>query len=224
MTQPEPTDAPLLAEQIAYYRAIADEYEDHALAVPGEEELIAAVDGFGATGDLLELACGPGAWTERLLRQAASVTVVDSAPEMLARAAARVGRSRVTFIHADLFTWQPSRRYDAVFFGFWLSHVPLDRFDAFWELIDRCLAPGGRVLFVDDGYRTAEELIEGEGSSTIERRLNDGTAFRAVKVPHGAADLEQRLAAVGWQIRVQATADGPFYWGSGCRRSTGRVG
>jgi hypothetical protein len=29
----------------------------------------------------------------------------------------------------------PDRRYDVVFFGFWLSHVPLERFDAFWSMV-----------------------------------------------------------------------------------------
>jgi hypothetical protein len=33
----------------------------------------------------------------------------------------------VRFICADLFAWSPERRYDVVFFGFWLSHVPLER-------------------------------------------------------------------------------------------------
>ena len=57
---------------------------------------------------------------------------------------------RVRFVEADLFAWRPDRRYDAVFFGFWLSHVPLERFDGFWALVADCLAPGGRVCFVDD--------------------------------------------------------------------------
>jgi len=52
---------PLLTEQIAYYRAIAPEYEDHTIPGPGEEELVAAIDAFQPTGDVLELACGPGA-------------------------------------------------------------------------------------------------------------------------------------------------------------------
>lgn len=94
----------LLDEQIAYYRAIASEYEDHALPSPGELELTAALEAFGPTGQVLELACGPGAWTERLLRHAESVIAVDAAPEMLARARARVGAERVRFIEADLFS------------------------------------------------------------------------------------------------------------------------
>jgi demethylmenaquinone methyltransferase/2-methoxy-6-polyprenyl-1,4-benzoquinol methylase len=214
MSKSETTTDPLLAEQIAYYRAIAPEYEDHYIAELGADELTAAFDAFGVAGHVLELACGPGAWTERLLRHATSLTAVDAAPEMLARAKARVGVDRVRFIQADLFSWTPDRRYDVVFFGSWLSHVPLDRFDAFWALIASCTEPTGRVFFVDDAYRTPDELIEGEASSTIRRRLNDGTAYRAVKVPHRATDLEARLTRLGWRVRVTPTA-GPFYWGSG---------
>ena len=204
----------LLAEQIAYYRAIAPEYEDHAIPGPGEDELVAAIEAFGPTGDVLELACGPGAWTERLLHHATSVTAVDAAPEMLARAKARVGADRVRFIQADLFAWTPDRRYDVVFFSSWISHVPLDRFDAFWFFVADCLRPSGRVFFIDDAYRTPDELIEGESSSTIRRRLNDGTAYRAVKVPHRPAELEDRLRRLGWEITVTATS-GPCYWAQG---------
>jgi demethylmenaquinone methyltransferase/2-methoxy-6-polyprenyl-1,4-benzoquinol methylase len=82
--------------------------------------------------------------------------------------------------------------------------------------VDAALAPGGRVFFVDDAYRTPDELIEGEASSTIRRRLEDGTPYRAVKVPHEPAKLEARLAALGWRIRVRRTP-GPFFWGEGTR-------
>ncbi len=212
MSEHDPSD-PLLAEQVAYYRAIAGEYEDHAIPGAGAAEVIAALDAFGPTGDVLELACGPGIWTERLLRQATSLTAVDASPEMLARARARVGE-RARFLRADLFGWTPDRRYDVVFFGFWISHVPLDRFEAFWSMIAAALAPGGRVFFVDDSYRPAEELIEGAASATVQRRLKDGTPFRAVKVPHRAPDLQARLGELGWEIAVTQTA-GAFYWGAG---------
>jgi demethylmenaquinone methyltransferase/2-methoxy-6-polyprenyl-1,4-benzoquinol methylase len=207
---------PLLAEQIAYYRAIAPEYESLSLPGWGGHEVAAALDAFRPAGDVLELACGPGMWTELLVRHASSVTAVDAAPEMLARARARVGEARVRFVQADLFSWRPDRRHDVVFFGFWLSHVPRDRFEAFWSLVDDCLEPAGRVFFVDDAVRTSEELIEGETSSTIQRRLGDGTAYRAVKVPYRPTDLQEQLASLGWQITVTPTS-GPFYWGAGTR-------
>jgi demethylmenaquinone methyltransferase/2-methoxy-6-polyprenyl-1,4-benzoquinol methylase len=101
-----------------------------------------------------------------------------------------------------------------VFFGFWLSHVPDEHFDAFWSLVASCLQPTGRVFFADDNYRAPDELIEGAASSTVRRRLKDGTAYRAVKVPHDPAVLEERLRRLGWQIDV-TSAGGPFFWGAG---------
>lgn len=221
MASMRPTDGSgkleqLLGEQVAYYRAIAPEYEDHALPLAGGDELSAALDAVQPTGNVLELACGQGAWTGQLLRYATEITAVDASHEMLAIASARHSRERVRFIQADVFDWEPDRRYDVVFFGFWLSHVPLERFESFWLLVADCLGPEGRVFFVDDSFRTPDELVEGENSSIIRRRLNDGTAYRAVKVPYHPADLEDRLTRIGWRIRVTSTS-GPFSWGTGTR-------
>ena len=117
-------------------------------------------------------------------------------------------------MEADLFSWRPDRRYDAVFFGFWISHVPPDRFEVFWSLVDDALAPGGEVFFFDDSHRPDVELIEGEDSTIVERRLTDGTTFRVVKVPYEASALEERLRSLGWNVDVTPTP-GPFYWASG---------
>lgn len=176
----------------------------------------AAIDAFRPEGDVLELACGPGTWTPELLRHADAVTAVDAAPEMLRLAGANVRDKRVRFVRADVFAWDPNRRYDIVFFGFWLSHVPLERFEQFWSRVDRCLKPGGRVGFVDDTYRTADELIEGRQSSVVRRRLKSGAEFRAIKVPHTPGELARRLGRLGWDIRVKPLG-GPFFWGSGSR-------
>jgi len=209
--------ASILAEQLAYYRAVADEYEYHGIdVVAGLDDLLTAVEAFRPTGDVLELACGTGIWTQQLVRSAKTVTALDAAPEMLARAKARTDLAAVRFIEADLFSWRPDRRYDAVFFGFWLSHVPEEHFDSFWSLVDDCLRPGGGVFFFDDNYRTEAELIQGTSSPIVERRINDGTPFRIIKVPFQAEGLERRLRAMGWNILVTPTA-GPFYWGAGRR-------
>ena len=201
---------------MAYYRALAADYLDQGLDLPGGDELAEALDAFQPTGSVLELACGPGVWTGQLLCYGADVTAVDASPEMLAIAAARVGGERVRFIQADLFTWTPDRRYDVVFMGFWLSHVPPGKFASFWSLLADCLTPQGRVFFADDAYRTAEELTEGPSSSVIRRQIPAGTAYRFVKVPYQPADLERQLQQLGWDIKVSATA-GPFYWGAGSR-------
>ena len=218
-----PGSASILAEQIAFYRAVAREYEYHDidpesldLDLTGLDELLAAIDAFRATGDVLELACGTGVWTQHLTRFATNVTAVDAAPEMLERAKKRGGAESVRFIEADLFSWRPDHRYDAVFFGFWISHVPEEHFDSFWSLVDDCLRPDGQVFFFDDNYRTEAELIEGPSSPIIQRRTRDGTPFHIVKTPFRAEELEGRLRALGWGITVTSTS-GPFYWGTGRR-------
>lgn len=216
MTRPEGEQlARVLTEQAAYYHALGGGYLDHQLDLPGGDEITEALDRFRPAGSVLELACGPGVWTGQLLRHASDVTAVDASPEMLAVAAARLNAGRVRLIQADLFDWTPDRRYDVVFFGFWLSHVPLERFESFWSMVAYCLKDDGRVFFADDAYRTDEELVEGPSSSTIRRQLPDGTPYHLVKVPHRPEELEERLGRLGWNITVNAT--GPVYWGSGSR-------
>ena len=215
----------LLAEQVTYYRALAPEYvEDAGIEGVTEETynaatrtLNAALESASPLGEVLELACGPATFTSELARRATSIDALDASPEMIEIAATRTAQAtNVRFVQADLFTWTPNRRYDFVFFGFWLSHVPPERFASFWSTVASALAPNGRVMFVDDGHRTTEELTHGPQSSTIERQLRDGRRFRAVKVALEPKPLERFLRDLGWAIEIQPLA-GPFFLGSGRR-------
>lgn len=49
---------PLLAEQVAYYRAVAPEYESLNVPGGGGGEVAAALEAFAPAGEVLELACG----------------------------------------------------------------------------------------------------------------------------------------------------------------------
>lgn len=60
----------------------------------------------------------PGIWTEQLLRHADRVLAVDVAPEALAINRAKHAGRNVDYLVADLFSWTPPRRFDAVCFGF----------------------------------------------------------------------------------------------------------
>ncbi|MEU6841186.1 class I SAM-dependent methyltransferase [Streptomyces sp. NPDC046716] len=207
-------DAALMAEQMAYYRARAPEYDRPYKDRADLRELLAGIDELPVRGDVLELACGTGQWTALLAERAASVTAVDASAETLAIARERAGGPTVRFVQADLFTWEPPRRYDTVFFGFWLSHVLPDRFAEFWRSVGASLAPGGRVVFVDDGPSEAihEEFVADESGHTALRRLGDGSAYRIVKVFRGAEELTDRLAALGWSVEVRQAA-GSFLTG-----------
>ncbi|WP_257232394.1 class I SAM-dependent methyltransferase [Streptomyces sp. Rer75] len=207
-------DDALLAEQMAYYRAGAAQYDRPYAEREELRELLAAVDGLPIAGDVLELACGTGQWTPRLAARARSVTAVDAAAEVLDLARARTASApcAVRFVQADLFAWQPPRRYDTVFFAFWLSHVPPARLPGFWNTVAAALAPGGKAIFIDDGPAAAaeEEVLVDQPAPAALRRLDDGSRYRIVKVFHEARTLTGDLTARGWSVRIRTVAAGNY--------------
>jgi demethylmenaquinone methyltransferase/2-methoxy-6-polyprenyl-1,4-benzoquinol methylase len=159
--------------------------------------------------DVLELACGTGLWTEQLARQNRHVWAVDASPETIAINRNRVHADNVGYEVADIFAWSPVREFEAVFFAFWLSHVPPTRFEHFWDTVGRAVKANGRVFFVDsllEQSSTAKDHPAVDSSGVVRRRLNDGREFDIVKVFYEPAQLERRLAALGWRGTVQSTA------------------
>jgi len=195
----------LLQDQVTYYRARAPEYDTAYGRRIGFGALLVELSALRVEGDVLELACGTGQWTRPLAERARTVTGLDAAPEMLQIARERLGDSKVSFIEADVFQWEPRRRYDTVFFAFWLTHVPSGHFEDFWEKVHRAVTPGGRVIFIDDGPRKMEleHPLADLSPEAVCRRLSDGRAYRAVKVLYHPQDLQCRLTALGWRIQVE---------------------
>jgi demethylmenaquinone methyltransferase/2-methoxy-6-polyprenyl-1,4-benzoquinol methylase len=194
----------LLRDQAAYYRAFAGSYDlayEHRFDLRALDPVLNALP---VAGDVLELACGTGQWTRLLAGRGHRVTAVDGAPEMLERARERTAGLDVEFVRADLFDWQPSRRFDTVFIGFWLSHVPPQRLGDFWNLVAGALRPAGRACFVDSGSGDigGEEILDGQPAPAVRRRLSDGSAHRVVKVFREPAELERTLRELGWHARV----------------------
>ncbi|MGW1749574.1 class I SAM-dependent methyltransferase [Streptomyces sp. NPDC002092] len=201
-------DDALPAEQLAYYRAGAAEYDRPYAQLADLQELLASIDGLPIAGDVLELACGTGQWTRLLATRARSVTAVDAAAETLALARARTDARTVEFVEADLFEWRPPRRHDTVFFAFWLSHVPPARLPRFLSTVAEALAPGGKAIFIDDGPAEAatEDVLADHPVPAAVRRLDDGSEYRIVKVFHDARALTRDLAALGWSVRIRPVA------------------
>ncbi len=227
-------DSDPLLEQLAYYRARAAEYDEwwlrqgrydrgatlNAQWFAEADQVGAALAAFHPAGRVLEFACGTGLWSERLLATAERLTCLDGSPEMLALNQARLRSPKVDYIQANLFEWQPVARYDAVFFGFWLSHVPPERFAAFWDLVAACLAPGGRVFFVDSRHEPSSTAVDHRlperEATTLRRRLNDGREFQIYKLFYEPEDLAARLRDLGWRFEARQTGH-YFLYGSGSR-------
>ena len=218
-------DDKLLAEQAAYYRVRASEYDEwwqrvgrydrgdaatrrwHTEVAQVETWLIEA----RLAGDVLELASGTGWWTERLARIAGYLMCIDASPETVAINQARITAASLKmpiYKVADLFEWEPVTTFDAIFFSFWLSHVPPDRFAAFWAKVAKALRPGGRVFFIDSAPEetaSAHDHRMPDENGVQERRLNDGSTYRIIKLFHDPEELTARLAALGWNAAIGRT-------------------
>lgn len=227
MNDEKAEDRALLDDQIAYYRARAPEYDawwfrtgrfdrgaDDNAAWHADVALVQrAVDDIlekARPSRLLELACGTGLFTRRLAPRVAAMAAVDASPEVLAINRVRVDQANVTYVQADLFAFEPDARYDCVFMSFWLSHVPHARFDAFWAMVRRALAPGGFACVVDSAHDPTSHAVDhptpDRHAGIVTRRLDDGREFRIVKVFWEPAKLESRLADAGFDARIGATS------------------
>lgn len=141
----------------------------------------------------------------------------------IAAATARERAPAARFVRADLFEWDTDDRFDVVFFGFWLSHVPSDRFEWFWERVGRWVADDGRVFFIDNLLRPLplpgeeqfwQREVRPDGIAT--RTVKDGREFRIVKHYYEPEGLRTRLLDVGWDIKIERT-EWFFYYGGGGR-------
>ncbi len=226
MPIPPRTDPAVLAEQVAYYRARAGEYDEwwlrtgrydrgEALNAAWKEDVAQVEDALCRRLDArrpahaLELACGTGLFTRWLAPRVGDLVALDASPEVQAINRARVAAANVRYALADLFAWRPDRRYDLVFMSFWLSHVPADRFAAFWRAVRAALAPGGEAYVIDSGWDTTSmaknHVRPRREAGTAQRRLNDGREFRIVKIYYDPVELAQKLDVAGFTSAIVAT-------------------
>ncbi len=211
----------VVADQIDYYQRRAGEYDvtaygDVAAARARIARLVAELR---PGGNLLEIACGTGLWTEALARSAETVKAVDAAPEAVAIARDRVRSANVSFEVADVFSWGPDARFDVIFFSAWLSHEPASRFPQFWQLLRDLLARNGRVLFIDEHVdeRGKEAYVAGH-DEMVERRLRDGSTFRVIKNFVEPGELELRLRRLGWDCVIRRDGN-DWVYGEACPAS-----
>jgi len=202
----------------AYYAKRAAEYE-RIYAKPERqadlEQLRTRVATLFAGRAVLEVACGTGYWTEVIAPHAKAISAVDAADETLAIARSkRYPQGKVEFRQGDAYALPDSgRRHDALFAGFWWSHVPLARLDAFLAGAARALAPGAVVAFLDNRYvegsSTPVSRRDGEGNTYQTRKLDDGSAHDVLKNFPTERELTKRASVHGVEAKVEWLE---YYW------------
>ena len=133
-------------------------------------ELLARID-VEEPATVIDLGCGPGGLTATLLQRwpRATVVGVDSSADMIEASAEHEVPGRLSFVQADLASWQPQGPVDVVVANAALHWVP-----GHLELLPRIaswLRPGGVLAFqVPDNFD--------EPSHTLLRDLRTSTRWR----------------------------------------------
>lgn len=195
-----------------YYARRAPEYE-RVYARPERQRDLAALKArlraMLRGRRVLELACGTGYWTQVFAPEAAEVTALDLNEEVLAIARAKpYPPGRVQFVRGDCYAPPDSgRRHDALFAGFWWSHVPLSRLDAFLAAAAAAVAPGALLVYADNRYvegsSTPVTRRDGEGNGYQARTLDDGSTHEVLKNFPTEHELIARTVKSGWGANVE---------------------
>lgn len=196
----------------AYYAKRATEYE-RIYAKPERQADLSAlrtrIGGMFAGRNVLELACGTGWWTPILAQGAARVTALDLNEEVLAIARTKaLPAGKVEFVRGSAFEIPDlGRRHDALFAGFWWSHVRLEELDAFLASAVAAIAPGSLVAFLDNRYvegsSTPVSRRDEQGNSYQLRKLADGSSHEVLKNFPETGELIQRASRCGTDAHVE---------------------
>ncbi|MFL5615015.1 MAG: class I SAM-dependent methyltransferase [Gemmatimonadaceae bacterium] len=184
---PETTD--LVREMQQYYDRRAPVY-DHSMGYddPAIVEAIAPVVEVLCEEmrerTVLEIACGPGFWTERVARVARRILATDYNESTLLLADKKEMPGRVDFMRVDAYDLSPiNDSFDAAFAVDWLAHVPQSRLSRFLVGLHDHLSLGARITFCDQTPRDTSwtGLYDVEGNHLQERQLSDGSRHRVIK-------------------------------------------
>jgi demethylmenaquinone methyltransferase/2-methoxy-6-polyprenyl-1,4-benzoquinol methylase len=229
----------LEAETRMYYAAQAAEYDDFYLRrgryargpvhdLAWQADLEAATDwlaGLPLSGRIVELAAGTGWWSPLLARKG-ELWMFDANPGLLDVARDRlVAHGLRAHLHVRDAWEEPDAPTDALFAGFWLSHVPRARIDGFLALAGRWLRPGGRLAFIDSRRDAFPGAADGEPPSgeIAVRRLGDGRAFRVVQVTYDPGELEDALWRAGFSDVAVTSTSRFFLLGTAVSAPAGRT-
>ena len=203
---------------VEYYARRAAEYERIYAKPERQPDLAALRKRVGAMfkgRKVLELACGTGYWTEVIAQQAAEVVALDLNEEVLEIARTKkVPAGRVEFTKGSAYEIPGfGRRHDALFAGFWWSHVLRQDLDAFLRHAAAAVAPGALIAFLDNRYvegsSTPVSRTDAAGNDYQTRRLDDGSTHEVLKNFPDEGELIRRASLAGWGAHVELLQ---HYW------------
>jgi demethylmenaquinone methyltransferase/2-methoxy-6-polyprenyl-1,4-benzoquinol methylase len=215
------------ADLQAYYARRAAEYET-IYAKPERQADLARLRTDVAEAfrgrSVMEVACGTGYWTPHIALHAARVDAFDINEETLAIARTKaVDPARVRFATADAYALPAAGPpCDAAFAAFWWSHVAKRDLPRFLRGLHSVLAPGARVVFIDNRYvagsSTPISRTDTGGDTWQTRTLADGSRHDVLKnfpepaeLKAAVLDMHRRLAMR--EVLAGDIGDARHWWG-----------
>jgi len=200
-----------------YYAARAREY-DQIYMKPERQGNLRHMESWltdvFAKRSVLEIACGTGYWTQFYAPAAVRVVAFDGAEETLQIAENRHLGKNVQLLGGDAYKLPVLEGpFDGAFAGFWWSHIPLVRIDAFLSGLQAALQPGAKIVFLDNrfvpGNSTPISERDAEGNTYQLRQLEDGSKHRVLKNFPSKAAL---LAAVAPYADACEYREWDYFW------------
>ena len=213
------TDADLSVDRMrAYYAQRAAIYE-RVYAKPERQADLRAMEAWLPTvfagRRVLEIACGTGWWTPHGARDALAWLATDINPETMALARAKALPACVQFATVDAYTLAglQGQHFDGAFAGCWWSHVPLARLPGWLDALHAHLAPGARVVMLDNRHVQTSNLPitrrDDAGNTYQARTLDDGSVHEVLK---NFPTREQALALLGPCAHSPEWIEHDHYW------------
>lgn len=206
-------------DQFSYYDKLAYELSvnpKRTHAVPERQKefkkLTATVCNLFENIPVLELACGIGYWTEKLLKESSFVYATDISSMAIEIVRNRVISNKVDFFQADariIELMNMNINIKGIFSGFFLSHLKRHELKNFFENLHNQIPAGTTILFVDNQYyrddnrRYKSRTIDGD---TYELRLlQDNSLHIVVKNSFTDKELKSTLGIKASSVNIVRT-------------------
>ena len=141
---------------------------------------------------VLEIACGPGFWTQQIYTSTRWILATDYNQSTLDQAALKqLPADQVQLQQADAYdlSGMPTD-FDVVLAIDWFAHVPQSKIPGFLDGLHRHLRGRGSVIFCDQlpGPKSWTGHCDAEGNHLQERSLKDASTYTVIK--HFFSDQE----------------------------------
>lgn len=182
----------------AGYDQVAERYASWADAIysPERERVThLLLDHLPAASRVLELGCGNGEPTARILSQRLDLICVDNSGEQLDRA--REAAPNATFIQGDMAALDfPSQHFKGVIALFSIIHVPCETHGRLFQSIFDWLEPGGLFAFNSGATRTHRGYEQDWLGAPMFWSHHDPETTRQLVLQAGLTIMDQRVETI----------------------------